>query len=168
MPRKKTDEPSVRCSGQNTRGEPCGAWAMHNGEGLCFMHSQKAAKERLRAQAYGGRQSAKRKSLLMVERVTGELVTIDDVDPVSIEDLTDLKNYALDKMSAIEARSHEGDITTRESAELRKWAEFLLRVQVVGGLGAEDRIRQLEALVSQMDGAERKLLPSPQHEEVEE
>ena len=164
MPRKKTRE-SIPCSALNKHGEPCGCWAVDTEEGLCFMHSKKLAKERKRAQVYGGTQSAKRKSLLMVEKVTGELVTLDDIEPVAIEDLADLTQYALDKMTAIEARSHDGDISTRDSAELRKWAEFLLRVQVVGGLGAEDRIRQLETLVSQLDGATRKLLPAPQHEE---
>ena len=165
MPRKKTRE-SIPCSATNKRGDPCGCWALDAEERLCFMHSKKRAKERQRAQQYGGRQSANRKSTLMLERVVGEIVTGEEIEPVVIEDLADLTQYALDKMSAIELRSAGlADISTYDSKELRAWAEFLLRVQMAQGLGAADRIYELERMVGQLDATERALLPAPQREE---
>ena len=152
--------PAIPCKALTKAGHPCSCFAMAGDpDTFCFAHSRQAAEKRRRSQVYGGTQSAKRKSTLMMEKVTGELVTIDDKRPVSIEDLSDLKQYALDKMTAIEKRSHDGDISTRDSAELRKWSDFLLKVQIAGGLGAMDRIYQLEQALEDYDAQAVKLRP---------
>ena len=154
---------AIPCTALNKAGDPCGCYALDADEKLCFMHSRQQARKRRAAQQYGGRQSANRKATLMLERVVGELVTDEDVPPVVIEDLADLTQYALDKMTAIEKRSAgTADISTYDSQELRKWSDFILKCQIAGGLGAMERIHQLEQALADMDAQAVKLLPAPE------
>ena len=165
MAKKDTFMAKRQCTATTKSGERCKVAAL-TGEDTCFFHSPTHITKRHAAVSKGGRQTAARNAAELIERVTGVAVMPGEDSQVDINTLEDTKQYVLDRMTDLSIRSSgAGDISMRESKELRGWTVILLKIQELDGLGAADRIRHLEQLVSQLDGATRKLLPAP--EEVE-
>ena len=152
----------AKCKGITKKGEPCPVSAMV-GEEYCFFHHPDKAQERLAAGRKGTAARNRQSTRQSLEHVIGELVDVEDGKPLDIEDLEGTRRYVLERMDEIHAKT-DGTTSVRESRELRGWTMILLKIQELGGLGAMSRIYELEALVSQLDGAERKLLPAPEEE----
>lgn len=55
-----TDRLSERCSGTNARGNPCGAWALRDGSGLCGYHADPEAFRENARKGGRARQEARR------------------------------------------------------------------------------------------------------------
>ena len=152
-----------------TTGKQC-AVAAPSGLDTCYFHTPSTAAARHAGASKGGKQKAAREATEMLERVTGVPVEPGEDGRIDIDTLADTKDYVLGRMNELTMRSGEdGAMSITESKELRGWTLVLLKIQELDGLGAAYRIRELELLVASLDSAqERRLLPAPQHEEVEE
>ena len=147
-----------------TSGERCRKSALA-GFDTCYFHTAAYSAARRAASARGGKQKAAREATVMLERVTGELVELDENGKISIDTLEDTKAYVLGRMNDLSTRSSgDGDMSINESKELRGWTVVLLKIQELGGLGAMDRIYQLEQALADYDAQAVKLLPAPEED----
>ena len=114
----------------------------------CYFHDPEKEKERQAARARGGKNTG---TLLKTAAMVGELVeTAQAVQggngsgKVEIETLNDLQLFAERQIQYIEDNKSYSKLSISDRVEMRKWADFLLKLKVVQGLGAESRIRELE------------------------
>ena len=149
---------SKRCEFIKKDGCQCGGYALSDFD-FCYFHEPTKAADRKAAAARGG---VSRANLSKSEAIIGELVEIveetESKEPengkckTEINTLQDLQIFAEQQIKYINDNKAYQKLSAGDRAEMRKWAEFLLKLQIVMGLGAADRIKQLEALA-------RKQLP---------
>jgi len=147
-----------RCEFIKKDGTQCRGFALKDFK-YCFFHEPTREAERKAARAKGGESRA---NLCKTKAIIGELVEIveetESKEPengkckTEINTLQDLQIFAEQQIKYINDNKAYQKLSAGDRAEMRKWAEFLLKLQIVMGLGAADRIKQLEALA-------RKQLP---------
>jgi len=146
-----------KCQGKTKAGKPCQA-TKQKGSDFCFFHDPEKETARAAARSQGGRSTA---VLSRAEVLVGELVTQADEaqekdsnkDRVkhNIKDLDDLQRFAELQIQYINDNKKYLKLSSSDRIELRKWADFLLKLLIVKGLGAEQRIRQLESIAAKHD-----------------
>jgi len=141
-------------------GKQCGGYALKTGR-FCFAHEPTREADRKAARAKGGQSRA---NLSKSEAIIGELIEIvqetESKDPENgkvktvINTTQDLLIFAEKQIQYIEDNKAYQKLSAGDRAEMRKWAEFILKLQIVMGLGAKDRIKRLE------DQARKQLPPT--------
>ena len=149
-----------RCEFIKKDGKQCGGYALNDFE-FCYFHEPSKAADRKEAAARGG---VKRGSLKKTKAIIGELVEIvqevESKEPengkvkTEINTTQDLLIFAEKCIKYIYDNLAYGKLSASDRAELRYWAEFILKLQIVMGLGAKDRIKRLE------DQARKQLPPT--------
>ena len=148
-----------RCEFIKKDGTQCGGYALIGFE-YCFFHEPTREAERKAARAKGGESRA---NLSKTKAIIGELVEIfqevESEEPengkprTEINTLQDLQIFAEQQIKYINDNKVYQKLSANDRAEMRKWADFLLKLKVVQGLGAAERIAALE------DQARKQLKP---------
>jgi len=142
-----------KCSYLKADGSSCQAYALKTGK-LCYSHEPGKAEERKEASSRGGRSTANLSREVLIGELVEEVAQVEkkDIPEHEIKDLDSLQKFAEIQIQYIEDNKTYAKLSAGDRAEMRKWADFLLKLLIVKGLGAEQRIRQLEAIAQKHSG----------------
>jgi len=133
-----------KCKHIKNDGSKCGAYALKTGK-FCYFHEPQNAEKRKAASIRGARTKANLSQEVLIGKLV-EQAEIYEKEPLQINTLDDLQRFAEIQIRYVEENKAFSKLSGADRAEMRKWADFLLKLLIVRGLGAEQRIRQLEAI----------------------
>ena len=140
-----------KCIMPKLNGDPCGSY-QQGGTEYCIAHDPDKKESQLAASRRGGKQTRYRgerladvKALIFeAQKMTGIVVTPDDrtIKLVTLEDTVDFSRVQLQRF--VDRANNNFELSNADEVLLFKWTEFVLKLQIAMGLGANERIMELE------------------------
>jgi len=145
-----------KCTFIKADGSTCQAYSLKAGK-FCYQHEPGKAAERAEARSRGGRTTANMsRTSVLIGEIVETVEKAEALDPGSngkaqpeIKTLEDLQLFAEKQIQYINDNKKYAKLSQADRALMIRWSEFLLKLKVVEGLGAESRIRELEDLARQ-------------------
>ena len=138
-----------KCKFIKNDGKHCKAYKMA-GADFCFFHDPEFAEDRAAARSRGGKLTANRNRS---EALIGEVIEFaEEIElkegngkpALKFKTLEDLQAWGEQQIKYIEENKRYAVLSQTDRALLIRWFDALLKLQIVKGLGAADRIAALE------------------------